>query len=641
MKEAINDRDALLHQHLEDLVSYEHGDCSIAASQANYEVNQLFEARFRIDEGDDGRPDDLQLYPLGENDHSYNFKAYIIDAPQAEMEVDGESLKLVFARPVRLIEEPVEEEVDSPSSISQESIFMQLGRKAFTPREPKKIIKTVTKEKLQEPELGALIGKDVFMPLVGFRYRAEHGACSYIQVGLREMNDDSYVVTPFDEKGWRHVVVEGVRDLIGGRELDPSGEKYETFHEFAAREFGLYKDTLVEKRESEFVRRSFDWIEESEKDIDELLAVNESDERVEKIENLKGLQRYSRLRLPGGGREVRFELARDRAEKGSRTAALYAVTRHNLALPLIKIDEGSPSVNYPVVGDRLSEDSRLYLMRSLGSLLGRKEYEQDAPENLRSNPKIIKGQGHKSFPTSILKPGSSIEGVALDAFVASALWELGLVHEKEKVPWEVDNPDYKSGDRNSVYVWEFKHGELRNFDEEGVQLTKVELKNFVDKPWRVKVPSAGLDTRSMQLALHRIKQITEGYEKVAGMLDVSSRFEELLGETDEEQEILFETILELAAKGEPVKAVLHDLPFKETRGSLEFVATASSEGTGAELVVTSRPIGMPEAAKADYVKITCDKLLPLFKNSSTRNHSPSEYAAIVNHLLINRMGVFD
>jgi hypothetical protein len=596
--------DQMLSAHIDDLMSLEHGECSRVSSEVNHKVNLLFQQSR-------GYVVTRDLYPAdGKRDSHRSLSAQVVKPRHDDIVVEGEKIQLAFVRPV--ISEKLQHTDESAGLISS------IGRRVVASAGLEKFGR-----RYDDPQFGALIEGSIFVPLAGFRHKQGAGDCSYIQLGSGEMgqmsDEDLYVVVK-DEEGQRHQIVESLRDLVKGRieEWLPEDKK---FQDFIVQEIEKHREAVVDGREAALTRLCFDVLKK-EGQPRKLLVVDEEDGGTpEKIESAYQISRCNNVRLDESGREVRFELASGGGSSGLDSATLYAVTRQDVSIPLVKMNKNNSSIDYTVSGLDVAE--RLKAVRLFTDLIKR-----NLPDSKR--------------PFTV---GRSIEGVTVTAV---ALQEEGLMDRNglkalyrdanqayDKVGHS-DYPDYQELVNFGDYVKKAVKSKKTPWfvSKENVEM----VRDYIQSPWRKEKPrfsNHGL----LELGLRKKKGAEKILNGLAELFDVNERFDKALGNTDPKQEILFETILEMADVAEPVTAEVRDFPLKSTKVDLEFTAHASrDEESKFNFTINCKPVGRPDIEKAGYVKIVGDKLLPLFSGSSTGNMPDSDYAAIVYRLL-SRMGI--
>ncbi len=173
-------------------VSYEHGDCSVAASALNASVGKLMLSS----------PDKIITVPLIESpDETLHQPVRMVNVPGLNKLSSSETLlTLEGINPVKL-------------AFIERLPAQRPARKrlTFIPKLKRKPDKIPAQPAL--PQLAALFENGFLLPLLSFKKTEEDGVCSWVQVG-NEASDDSVHSTGDDDRTPSLALVEAVRHII-------------------------------------------------------------------------------------------------------------------------------------------------------------------------------------------------------------------------------------------------------------------------------------------------------------------------------------------------------------------------------------------------------------------------------------------
>lgn len=595
---------------LGDLVSVIHGDCSVVAANANQAVQDLLSnKKYVVEGGNPHQPFDV----LHKRTHLYAVEASmpmdqtLVDymlTPQT-FKINGEEVRLAIIRPYL---ETYKDEIVLPDRVANQpapettkNLRHFLGKKASKHSTIKdcdeqevevEIVHTPIEKELP-PQVVAVFGKDLYVPLASFDYRENTGGCSYIQVGA-EISDDNFVVTPTDEAGPRHEVVQALRGALQGKVYNRSQSEYAAIEGVINAEITRRQDVWFAARAAEFARRSHEALSRNA-EKKQLLILDDSNE---KITNKMYLTKSVGLPIYlDSGRRVECTLAQD---PDVNTIYFGVMTRSSAMLPILKITPETGEVGF---SDTNSDETKLVDCAILLQWYEKPLKNHVIPEHLKQS--MRSEAGHR------------------EQVISWFLFEHGFITHNERAAL--------------TPTWDNNY--VRSGKDPSLTAAGLQLWNHLDE-YLKQLPILEDDTSKasprLAAALHRLSARQRITTDLLNGFDLDRRLDEAIGTTTVVQERLFEKVVSIYERGGAQQALLRDVPLSTgSRGDVDMKLEVSLSGSKGKLQLLGLPAGQPEQLRAPYITLIFDTALPIFAAhpAAERSGNPDAYAANLLHIL--------
>ncbi len=507
-------------------LSEQSGPCSVAASEACKDTAEYLISQAGTNKDlqviDDLNDDSSRIFNLVRTKRNRDINDYddLIDINFDNTDIlvpaVGNPIELVYVRETRKIASS--NEVSQPKIRFPLKLLMQPSR---TDSEQQ-----VKNEIIGKPKLAALIENEILLPLAAFGRTSRKGKCDFVQIGS-EMYDDNFYSTVADDETSRFHLIEAFRKLV------PNDGAYKSPLDVAERnlilnlinhEVGRYQEQFDKAIEGYFIRKCSELINESSEAYD-LLVVDEQD-------TLHSQALYAHTLMPAArtdsGRPISLVIAAP--DKSPNNMQLLAVSRGNLAIRLATLSKDSNTVDFNRETNELNPDLKRQRIHSLLVLI------RQGLVKCGSNSEDKSIEIHRDIHDDDIR-----------AQVAAT--ELGIFKR------------HGPGDCSKYSLEKIEQAvEAVPFNE----YTVAPLELSLLFPGFYEFPDTSL---TIQYTIREQEKLRNKRQRqILQMLEASSHFDELTGETNIALEALLTKLYLMKQKGNLFTGVLEDIPIEKTRG---------------------------------------------------------------------------
>jgi hypothetical protein len=473
--------------------------------------------------------------------------------------------------------------------------------------------------KVEEPLLVAMLDNEIALPLASFQKR-EHGKCSYVQIGSEMTKDNLFVITK-DESTQRAEIIKAIRTLysIEYNHIYPS-DVIKSMRALIEQEANSHRDEILRRKEASLVKKASEYLEGSYTEEREIVIISEEGEWQDR-KVVEKATLFAGYKL-GDGRVVKITIGRQ-ANKDSNIVQLFAISRGNIAIPIVTFDKSTGTVDFAGAEETISNNDKVSIMNLL---LNRMEF---IDLGLKSNKygvnveRTYPYRGKLKYFSINYRNSKEIRSKEIKrlTFISSILERGGLLRKSE-----VHLPGgQKIPSDTRIQVPKRMKSFMKSFGEPTPGLIST-LERFFDNTIvdryvgivntpRSKPNDENYCGNRLTVAKERMDNPSSMHKNLFTLLKIEKRFNDLLGQTSTEEEELLSLLSYLTEDGEKFSGVIPDIKIGITHTKAVIEARIIREGTIYNILINGKVQAVAGVNK-HLLDFQFDASKPLFDHSS-------------------------